>query len=53
MAQGIHIEGTGGIEVPYQGYVEVYVKIPGIAKFNEDIVMLIINNSKYGDRVLA
>ena len=50
LGQVIHIERTGGIEVPYQRYVEANLKIPGIAKFDEDTLMLVIKNSIYGDR---
>ena len=30
----IHIEGTGGFEVPYGGYEEVELEVPGVANSN-------------------
>ena len=45
------IEGTGGGLVPYFGYVECRLNIPGIEAFDQDVLMLVINNSPYGARV--
>ena len=47
----LDIEGTGGAEVPYHGYVELRLKIPQIKKFDLDILMLVINDSPYGNHV--
>ena len=47
----LDIEGIGGMEVSYQGYVEVNLQIQEIGAHNqEDILMLLIPNSKYGTR---
>lgn len=40
-----------GERVPYYGFVEVRLKIPHIKKFNEDILLLVTDDSPYGDRV--
>ena len=38
---------TCGRDFPYMGYVEVNLKIPEIKAFNEDVLMLVIENSEY------
>ena len=48
----LDIEGTGGIELPYEGYVEVNLQIPGIGAYNQDALMLQVPDSKFGDKVL-
>ena len=47
----LDIEGTGGIQVPYKGYVEAHLRIPEVKKFREDILLLVIDNSPYGKKV--
>ena len=47
----LHISATGGSLVPYLGYVEVNLKFPGIAAFDEDVLMMVIEDDEYGDRV--
>ena len=47
----LNIEGTGGGRVPYYGYVEGRHEIPGLPKFGEDVLMLVIDYSPYGKRV--
>ena len=47
----LEIEGSGGIEVPYLGYTEVNLKIPGVKAFDEDILVVIQNDSVYSARV--
>ena len=47
----IKIEGSGGNLVPYYGYVEVRLKIPEVKAFDEDILMLVVDDSEYGERV--
>ena len=37
-----------GGDVPYQSYVEAKLQIPGIKKFNTDVLMLVLPNSSYG-----
>ena len=37
----VPIEGSGGADVPYLGYVEVRMCIPGIHSFDQDVLMLI------------
>ena len=47
----LEIEGSGGIDMPYLGYTEVNLKVPGVKAFNEDILVVIQNDSTYSARV--
>ena len=47
----LDIEGTGGGKVLYHGYVECRLNLPQIEKFDQDVLMLVIDNSLYGTRV--
>ena len=42
------LDGAGGIDVPYLGYVEARLSFPG---FDEDCLFLVMPNHQYGDRV--
>ena len=41
----MQIEGSGGLEVPYLGYVETHLRIPEIKAFDNDVLLLIVPNS--------
>ena len=43
----LKFEATWGGDIPYMGYVEVNHKIPEIKAFNEDVLMLVIEDSAY------
>ena len=43
----LQIEGSGGLEVPYLGYVEAYLKIPEIKAFDLDVLLLIVPDSAH------
>ena len=45
------LERTGGSVIPYLGYVEVYLEIPGIKSYNEDILLLVISTTTYSEKV--
>ena len=48
----VPIEGNGGAYVPYLGYVEVRMPIPGITSFDRDVLMLISHTTtSYHQRV--
>ena len=47
----LDIEGGGGIAIPYIGYVEVNLQIPEIQAYNEDVLMMVMDDSRYGDIV--
>ena len=44
------VEGTGGGSVPYHGYVEVELMLPEVKDFKECVLMLVIDDSEYGQR---
>ena len=48
----IPMEGSGGITVPYLGYVEATLNIPEAKAFQEDCLFLVMNDHTYGERVL-
>ena len=43
----LQIEGSGGLEVPYLGYVEAHLKIPEIKAFDLDVLLLILPDSAH------
>ena len=45
----LDIEGSGGVSVLYIGYVEVKLKIPEVKAYNEDALIMVMNDSKNGD----
>ena len=47
----IEAEVSGGNTIPYVGYVEARLQIPGIQTMNKDSLFMVSNNSPYMDRV--
>ena len=45
------LEGAAGIKVPYLGYVEARLEIPGVDAFNKDCLFLVMPDHEYGHRV--
>ena len=43
----LQIEGSGGLEVPYLGYVETHLRIPEIKAFDNDVLLLIMPDSEH------
>ena len=41
----------GGGLVPYLGFVEMHLQIPGVKKFDEDVLMRVLDDSPHGDQV--
>ena len=41
------IEGLGGLEVSYLGYVEVQLELPEVKAFNHDMLLLIVPDSAH------
>ena len=41
----LQIEGSGGLDVPYLGYVETHLGVPEIKAFDTDILLLIVPDS--------
>ena len=51
LGQLLELEGTGGAAIPYLGFVEVNLQIPGIRRYNEDVLLLAIPTTAYTERV--
>ena len=47
----LELEGTGGSAMPYLGFVEVNLQIPGIRNYNEDALLLVIPTTTYSKTV--
>ena len=47
----IEAEVSGGGTIPYVGYVEARLRIPGITAMNKDSLFMVSNNSPYMNRV--
>ena len=43
----LQIEGSGDLEVPYLGYVEVWLNIPEVKDFDQDMLLLIAPDSAH------
>ena len=41
----LQIEGLGGLDIPYLGYVETHLGIPKIKAFGMDVLLLIVPDS--------
>ena len=49
----LELEGTRGSAIPYLGYVEINLQIPGMRGYNEDILLLVIPATTYSKKVPA
>ena len=47
----IEAEVSGGNTIPYVGYVEARLQIPGIQAMNKNLLFMVSNNSPYMDHV--
>ena len=47
----LELEGIGGAAIPYLGFVEVNLQIPGVRRYNEDVLLLAIPATTYSERV--
>ena len=46
----LDLEPTGGGQVPYDGYVELRMRVPNVKAFDLDVLMLVIPESEYPRR---
>ena len=53
LGQVLDVEGTGGAAIPFLGCVEVNLQIPGITKYNKDLLLLVIPTMTYSEMVLV
>ena len=47
----LDLEPAGGGQVPYNGYVELRMRVPNVCAFDLDVLMLVIPESEYSCRV--
>ena len=47
----LDLKGTTGLSIPYLGYVEMLLRIPEVKAFDRDILMLVLPDSSYCNRV--
>ena len=47
----LYLKGIRHIWIPYKEYVEVSLTIPDLPQYNEDMLLLVIADHKYGERV--
>ena len=43
----LQIEGSGGLDVPYLGYVETHLGVPEVKAFDTDVILLIVPDSAH------
>ena len=43
----LQIEGSGGLKVPYLGYVDIRLGIPEVKAFDQDVLLLIVPKSTH------
>ena len=43
----LQIEGSGGFDVPYLGYVEACLTVPEVSAFDMDVLLLIVPDSAH------
>ena len=53
LGQLLELEGTGVAAIPYLGFVEVNLQIPGTRGYNEDVLLLVIPTTTYSEGVLV
>ena len=51
LGQLLELQGTGGSAIPYLGFMEVNLQIPGIQHYNEDVLLLVIPTMTYSKTV--
>ena len=51
LGQLLELEAMGGVAIPYFGFVEVNLQIPGIRNYNEDVLLLVIPTTTYSKTV--
>ena len=51
LQQLLDFEGFGGVDIPYIGYTQIQLQIPGIKDYNKDILVFIQKDSHYSEQV--
>ena len=53
LQQLLDFEGFGGVDIPYIGYTQIQLQIPGVKDYNKDILVFIKNDNHYSEQVLV
>ena len=51
LQQLFDFEGFGGIDIPYIGYTQIQLQIPGVKDYDKDILVFIQKDSHYSEEV--
>ena len=51
LQQLLDFEGFGGVDIPYIGYTQIQLQIPGIKDYNKDILVFIQKDSCHSEQV--
>ena len=51
LQQLLDFEGFGGVEIPYIGYPQIQLQIPGIKDYDKDLLVFIQKDSHYSEQV--
>ena len=47
----LHIECADGLNLPYLGYTQTSVRIPGIEEVEQEVVLLVVPNTRFNKAV--
>ena len=51
LQQLLDFEGFGGVDIPYIGYTQIQLQIPGVKEYDTDILVFIQKDSCYSEQV--
>ena len=51
LQQLLDFEGFGGVDIPYIGYTQIQLQIPGVKYYDKDILVFIQTDSHYSEQV--
>ena len=51
LQQLLDFKGFGGVDIPYIGYTQIQLQIPGIKYYDKDILVFIQKDSHYSEQV--
>ena len=51
LQQLLDFKGFGGVDIPYIGYTQIQLQIPGVKDYNKDILVFIQKDSHYSEHV--
>ena len=53
LQQLLDFEGFGSMDIPYIGYTQIQLQIPGVKDYDKDILVFIQKDSRYSGQVLG